>query len=131
MVGMDLHWRRARMRKWIAIGDQEGLTQREIARRAGVCTRTVMRWCASVRVQQATDPFVLLSQQVRECDEARAAAPAEPPALERAFVEIVEPTKPLSNPIHILLAGDRRRVLVDGAVDAEALVRILAAVERC
>lgn len=50
---MDLHWRRARMRKWIAVGDQLGLTQKEIAAKASVTTRTVRRWCKAVRVLQA------------------------------------------------------------------------------
>jgi hypothetical protein len=134
MVGMDLQWRVARMRKWVELGDREGLTLTEVARRAGVCVKTVSRWCAAMRELQANDPFRLLRLEVGE--------PVLPPATElpaaptaplpdRAFLQLLEPVPTKPTQIQILLAGDRRRVLVDGAVDVDVLARVIEAVDRC
>ena len=121
------------MRKWIAIGEQEELTAKEIAARAGVTVRTVRRWCAAVRTLQTADPFILLKEQARLAGSNQ--VPSEPapqaPSFEPAFIEIIEPTKSISPSIQVMFTGDRHRVLIDGTVDVEALVRVIAAVERC
>jgi transcriptional regulator with XRE-family HTH domain len=134
MAGMDLHWRVARMRKWIELGDREGLTLREVAKRAGVSVKTVSRWCAAMRDLQANDPFRLLSLAVGEpTREPATELPATPfpPPPDRAFLQLLEPVPTKPTQIQILLAGDRRRVLVDGAVDVDVLARVIEAVDRC
>jgi AcrR family transcriptional regulator len=131
---MDLHWRVARMRKWIELGDREGLSLREIARRAGVNVRTVTRWCAAMRELQANDPFRLLRLEVGEpAPTSTTELPATPPVRvpDRAFLQLLEPMPSKPTQIQILLAGDRRRVLVDGAVDVDVLARVIEAVDRC
>lgn len=131
---MDLHWRLARMRKWIELGDREGLTCPELARRAGVSSRTIRRWCAAIREVQASDPFRLLIEAPDATGDLSARAlPVEfagrPP--DRAFIQLLEPAPAKASQIQILLAGDRRRVLVDGAVDVDVLARVIEAVDRC
>ena len=131
---MDLHWRVARMRKWVELGEREGLTHREIARRAGISVRTVGRWCRAVRRLQAREAIVRLSELSRDDPEALTPPPRveeEPPAAERAFIDLFKRPLVQESQIQISLSGDRRRVLIDSAVDVEALVRVIAAVERC
>lgn len=134
MVAMDLHWRLARMRKWIELGDREGLTLREVSERAGVTIRTVSRWCVAMRALQASDPFMQLNERRSE----RLEPPSEQlqpvavrPALEPAFVQLLEPAPAKASQVQVLLAGDRRRVLIDGAVDVDVLARVIEAVDRC
>ncbi len=121
------------MRKWIAIGEQEELTAKEIATRAGVTVRTVRRWCAEVRALQTVDPFILVKEQARlsAVNHVPSEPAPPPPEFEPAFIEIIEPTKSVLPSIQVMFAGDRHRVLIDGTVDVEALVRVIAAVERC
>ena len=134
MVPMDLHWRVARMRKWIELGDREGLTLREVAERAGVTIRTVSRWCVAMRALQASDPFLQLNDRLRD----RLEPPSEKlqpvavrPSPEPAFVQLLEPAPAKASQVQVLLAGDRRRVLIDGAVDVDVLARVIEAVDRC
>ena len=124
---MDLHWRRERMRKWFALGERLGLTQKQIALQAKVSTRTVRRWCKAVRAMQGDESQAALDYATRDFSERL----GERGELERAFVELLDPPRELPNPIQISLAGERRRLLVDGSVDVEALTRVITAVERC
>jgi hypothetical protein len=130
---MDLHWRVARMRKWIELGDRDGLTFVELAKRAGVTKRTARRWCVAMRKIRAVDQFRQLHESPKEHLEPSEQPPplAVPPAPEPAFVQLLEPAPSKPTQVQILLAGDRRRVLVDGAVDVEVLARVIEAADRC
>jgi len=121
------------MREWIELGEREGLTFQELAERAGVCRKTLGRWSARLRKEGRREPSKLPSPEARaraepQSEQARSAVGTPTP--EGAFVELVERASPQGDQIQIVLSGNRR-VVVDGAVDVEALVRVIAAVERC
>ncbi len=132
---MDLHWRTARMRKWIAIGERENLSQKQLAHRAGVTTRTIRRWRIAVRALEHSDPFIRVAEELLDPADGSTKLPVVeiPPAppLERAFVDLFAPARSYPNPIEIVLSGERRRLVIDGSIDVEALARVIAAVERC
>src|SRR5262245_15450434 len=54
---MDLEWNAARRRHWVELAARENLTNRDLARRAGVNERTVRRWCRKFRDQAADKYF--------------------------------------------------------------------------
>lgn len=124
---MDLQWRVARMRKWINRGDRENLTFPHLATLAGVSTRTMRRWAAKVRVLEAQEAITLQAS----------GAGSGQPAIdgvslpERPFLELLQPLSTKESQIQVLLAGERRRVLIGGSVDVEVLARVIEAVERC
>jgi transposase-like protein len=97
------------MREWIAEGLRRGMTFKALAKRAGVCERTLRRWSAAFREESALR--------------------ATPDCEEQAFIELVEGAEKPSR-IEIVLA-DERRVVVDGATLIEVLARVLTSVERC
>ena len=124
MFAMDLHWRAARMRKWIELGERERLTQRELSKRAGVCQKTIARWSKAVSERPSSI----------SCS---SGDPLEPPSSdwealrsEQSFVEFSESEARAKGQIQVLLSRNRR-IVIDGAVDVEALVRVITAVERC
>lgn len=130
---MDLHWQATRMREWIGVGEREGLTFRELSRRSGLGERSLRRWCAVLRKRGMREPFKLEERPVPELIEPPSKADSADtprPARKRAFVELADPASPRDNQIQIVLTGNRR-IVIDGAVDVEALVRVIAAVERC
>lgn len=98
--------RRREIERWLALREREGLTFRELAWRSGISAGTLGHWAWRLR------------------REARR---------ERGFVELVPSSPPpsaASSRVEIVL-GNERRVIVDMAVDVEALARLLAVVERC
>ncbi len=101
--------RRTEIERWLAVRVREGLTFRELARRSGICAGTLGHWAWRLRREQKRGK--------------RASG----------FVELV--SAPMSadassSRVEIVLRGERR-VIVDAAISAEALTRLLAAVERC
>ena len=113
---MDLQWKTARMRKWIELGERESLSFRELAERSGVHTRTLRRWSRTLRERRAEEQH----------DDSAAAAKATLP--DQAFIKL-EGSAPAGR-IEIVLTGDRR-IIVEGGVDVEALVRVIKVVEQC
>ena len=128
MASMDLHWKTARMRQWIDLGRNEGLTLIELAKRAGVHPRTMGRWNKRLREQE--------SERLSAGTGAMAREPRRPPDVESAvlpeesFVDLAESDPSPAGRIEILLTRDRR-VVIDGAVDVKSLVRVITAVEQC
>ena len=130
---MDLQWRRAWMRKWIALGQRECLTYREIAARAGVCARTVARWNRVFQEEQLDRGSESGSEpQYRPIEMPE--EPSEPLRTEpEPETSLIQPEDPESRPrdqILIELSKDRR-IVIHGAFDVEAVVRLIAAVEAC
>ena len=107
---MDMQTRRERMREWIELGVRDGLTFKELAKRAGVCGRTLRRWNAVFRAESAQR--------------------SEPDREEHAFVELIERAERTSSRIEVVMPGERR-IVIDGTAIVEALTRLLTAVERC
>jgi len=96
--------------RWLALRDRENLTYLELSQRSGIRANTLAHWAWRLRREQSV----------------RYEAPP--------FVEIV-PTpdssrEPTASRIEIVLRNERR-VLVDAAVDGDALARVLAVLERC
>jgi hypothetical protein len=101
--------RRAEVERWLALRDRERLTYLELSRRSGIPANTLAHWTWRLRRESAAQP----------------AAPA--------FVELVSTAAPAQEPcsrVEIILRADRR-VVVDASIDADALARVLAAVDRC
>jgi transposase len=107
---MDHRSRRERMQDWIAVGVREGLTFKQLAKRAGVSERTLREWNKLFRQESAR----------------RAAPDCE----EDAFVELVERTEINSSRIEVVLPGERR-IVINGTAIVEALVRVIMSIERC
>ena len=116
---MDLHWKTARMRQWIELGEREDLSFRELAERAGVHPRTLSRWSRMLRERRA-----------EELHNPHTAAAARATLPDEAFVKLEESEPAPAGRIEIVLTGDRR-IIVEGAIDVEALVRVIKAVEQC
>jgi hypothetical protein len=85
IVAMDHRSRRERMQDWIAVGVREGLTFKQLAKRAGVNERTLREWNKLFRQESAR----------------RAAPDLE----EDAFVELVERTE-ITRRIEVVLPDD-------------------------
>lgn len=102
--------RRAEVEHWLALRDRENLTYLELSRRSGIRANTLAHWAWRLRRERSP----------------RTDAPP--------FVELVpkaESPREMAAPrIEIILRSDRR-VIVDASIDADALARVLAAVERC
>ena len=98
------------MRGWIALGIREGLSFKELAWRSGENRKTLSRWNKVFREEAA-------SLETPEQDG-------------RSFVDLIERASSKSSRIEIVVRGERR-IVVDGSAIVEALVRVLAAVERC
>ncbi len=101
--------RRAEVERWLALRDRESLTYLELSQRSGIPANTLAHWAWRLRRERSTQP--------------------EGPS----FVELVTTGAPANEStarIEIILRADRR-VIVDASIDAEALARVLAAVERC
>ena len=92
------------------MGLRDGLTFKELAKRSGICERTLRRWNKLLRRESAQ-----LATPERE---------------ERAFVELVERSDANSPRIEVVLPGERRIVL-DAAALLDVVVRVLTTVERC
>ena len=120
------------MREWIELGEQEGLTFSEVARRAGVCSKTVRRWSARLRRNGVRKQFRLDTERSRRGQHAHEIPrDLERPTLpEGAFVRLTEDGELGEGRIEIVLAGGRR-LLVDESVQSEALARVVSALERC
>ena len=129
---MDKTWRQEWAREWIEHGEREGLTFAEVARRAGVCVKTVQRWSARLRAEEEREGFKLDSERSRRGQYSHEL----PPDLERAalpegaFVELEEHVEPRAGRIEIVLARGRRLV-VDESVEVDALARVVLALEQC
>jgi len=106
LVAME---RREQMQRWLARRDRLGLTLRELSAETGVPVGTLGHWAWKLR---------------------RAGA-ARRPASSARFVELVATDGVAAEGrIEIVLPGDRR-VSVIGAVDEEALARVMRAMQRC
>jgi hypothetical protein len=95
--------------RWLALRDREHLTYRELSQRSGIPANTLAHWAWRLRREQATLPA------------------------ESAFVELVATAAPAhrsGSRVEIILRGERR-VVVDASIDADALARVLTAVDRC
>ena len=132
---MDLQWQVARRRKCIEVGEREGLTFRQLSERFGFCTRTLRRWSAQLRQQRARDPLGEYERRFHErvvlaTDPGR--AEGEQKSLEQSFVKVLEEPAAAPSPdrIEIVLRGGRRLV-IEGAVDAQELAQVIATVEEC
>lgn len=126
---MDLQWKTARMRRWIELGERENLTFRELAKRAGVHARTVSRWSRTLRVRDAEDGgYGAMDHAPRDPGAVEAAARGVLP--NGSFVELGGAGAAPTGRIEIRLSGDRR-IVVEGAVEVEALVQVIRAVEQC
>ena len=101
------------MQEWLEFGHRAGLPYRELARRAGVCPRTVMRWQqrfrkdAALRMTPDLDPMAFVKL-------AESPAQASP---DQARIEFVIP-------------GQRRLVIRDGELIA-VLARLLYLSRQC
>jgi hypothetical protein len=101
--------RRAEVERWLALRDREHLTYLELSQRSGIPANTLTHWAWRLRRERS----------------AQHAAPA--------FVELVPTAAPAHDPtsrVEIILRADRR-VVVDASIDADALARLLTAVDRC
>ncbi|MBL8861277.1 MAG: hypothetical protein JNK02_04615 [Planctomycetes bacterium] len=101
--------RRTEVERWLALRDREHLTYLELSQRSGIPANTLTHWAWRLRRERLVQP----------------AAPA--------FVELVQTASPPNESgsrVEIILRGERR-VVVDASIDADALVRVLAAVDRC
>lgn len=101
--------RRQLVRRWLALRERESLTYLQLSARSGIPANTLAHWAWKLR---------------REAGESVA---------DVEFVELVPSHRPGDAPaarIVIELRNDRR-VLVDASVDADALARIVRALERC
>lgn len=101
--------RRQFVRRWLALREREGLTYLQLSARSGIPANTLAHWAWKLRKEAAE------------------------PAADVEFVELVPSHRPGDAPasrIVIELSNDRR-VLVDASVDADALARIVRALERC
>jgi len=132
---MDLQWQVARRRKCIELGEREGLTFRQLSERVGVCTRTLRRWSAVLRMQRARDPLGEYERRFHErvlqaTDPGR--AEDDQKSLDQSFVKVLEEPAPApsANRIEIVLRGGRRLV-IEGAVDVQELAQVIATVEEC
>ena len=107
LAAMD---RRAEVEHWLALRDRENLTYLELSRRSGIRANTLAHWAWRLRRERSprsdAPPFVELVPKAESSREMAASR------------------------IEIVLRSDRR-VIVDASVDADALARVLAAVERC
>jgi transposase-like protein len=98
------------MREWIALGQREQLTYRELSKRCGVDVRTLFRWVVRFREERALR--------------------ARPDRADAAFVDLEENAAAPRSRIEIVLP-DARRVVVQGAAIAEALTHAIAALKQC
>ena len=98
------------MRKWIAIGRQEGWSAKEISHRARVTPRTVTRWIAKFRAESVSL--------------------TDPDFEEQAFAELVERAETNACRIEVVIPG-QRRVVIEGNTIVQALARFLTAVDEC
>lgn len=141
---MDLQFRAARAREWIAIGETEGLTYAALARRMRVHPRTVRRWARRLRdlKERGGDSFDGRCFLVTAlCPDPRQPglvpinvdplpAPVEVKVKEIPAPDPTESLAPNATRIQLVLAKNRR-LFVDGDVDVEVLARVIEAVERC
>lgn len=106
--------RRREVERWLAVREREGLTFRELSKRSGISAGTLGHWAWKLRRERGRAPRGERGFVELVADEARAVG---------ADVRT-------NSRVEIVLQGERR-VIVDVGVDADALARILAAVERC
>src|SRR5688572_4452411 len=102
--------RRREMERWLALREREGLTFRELASRSGISAGTLGHWAWKLR--RARDGAGRRGQRLVELVTDGVSASGS------------------SSRVEIVLRSDRR-VIVDAAIDADALLRVLAIVERC
>lgn len=101
--------RRQTVRRWLELRDREGLTYAQLSVRCGIPVNTLTHWAWRLRKE--------------------AAASGDQPE----FVELVPKphTAASSSPHLVVELRNDLRVYVDAAVDLEALVRVVRALERC
>ncbi|MBI3269272.1 MAG: hypothetical protein HYZ53_09640 [Planctomycetes bacterium] len=101
--------RREQMRRWLARRERLGLTFRALSVETGVPVGTLACWAWKLRNESRGVP-------------AKRRQPS--------FVELVAEGERADGRIEVVLRGERR-VIVDADVDAAALARVVAALERC
>lgn len=102
--------RREQMRRWLSRRERQGLTFRALSLETGVPVGTLACWAWKLRNERRSAP---------------AKRRRQPP-----FVELVAEGERGDGRIEVVLRGERR-VIVDADVDAAALARVVAALERC
>lgn len=98
------------MRRWLSQRERLGLTFRALSVETGVPVGTLACWAWKLR---------------NERRRGRAKRRSQP-----SFVELVAEREQVDGRIEVVLRGERR-VIVDAEVDAAALARVVAALERC
>jgi len=102
--------RREQMRRWLARRERLGLTFRALSLETGVPVGTLACWAWKLRNEKRSAPAKRRSQ--------------------RPFVELVGERGRPDGLLEVVLRGERR-VIVNADIDAAALARVVAALERC
>ena len=119
-------WSEAQKRQIVAETCEPGVSVPMVAQRYNLNANQVFRWRRLFRERESvagTGRFVPVAGEIAPGREA-AAATKSPPA-----ESVVVGGEPATGRMEIVLSGDRR-VIVDGSVDASALSRVLAVLER-
>jgi len=127
--GRRRNWSETEKRRIVAESDEPGMSVSLVARRYDVNANQVFTWRRQLRAQEPGIPESGFVPVVVASDSACGASTADRKPAAQGAGDGAACLLPAPGRIEIVLAGGRR-VIVDRAVDAAALARVVAVLER-